>query len=232
MSNSQAVRTRHPKSTTRATILAKAYKMYLADELEHGDERLSVVLEELGYTTGAGYQIWANQAAFREELKVYVAENIEYASLRAMADKIAGLAALNLPFEEHVRTAADQYITTFLTNDDFYLTLRFFAMSDRRPAAVTQALVGAYERSSWEAAELFAGTLARFERRLLPQLEMSDLTASVTALVEGYALRARVDRSKIERRVDVGDSPHLAFSIAFLGIVKEMTEPIPGSAAH
>jgi hypothetical protein len=229
VSNSQAVRTRHPKSTTRANILAKAYQMYLAEELEHGDERLSTVLESLGYTTGAGYQIWANQAAFREDLKVYIAENIEYASLRAMAEKVSELAARNLPFEQHVLTAADQYIEVYLSQDDFYLTLRFFAMSDRRPAAVTEAMIGAYERSSWEAAELFANVFARFKRRIRSGLEMEDVTAAVTALIEGYALRARVDRTKVDKCVEVDGRPHRAFSLAFLGLIKELSEPLPES---
>ncbi len=32
----------------------------------------------MGYTTGAGYQIWVNQAHFREDLQVYIAQNLDW----------------------------------------------------------------------------------------------------------------------------------------------------------
>lgn len=227
MSTSPAVRTRHPKSVTRATILQKAYELYLSRDLVHGDERLSVVLDELGYTTGAGYQIWANQAAFRDELQVFVAENIEYASLSALTTEIEHLHELNLPFERQVLAGADLYVSNFLGREDFYLSLRFYAMAER-PQEITDAVAQGYERLAWQTTALFDQVLAEHGRRLKPGLDVSDLAVAATALAEGYALRQRIQPDKIRSQVEFLDGPHHAFSVAFLGVVKEFTEDING----
>ncbi len=227
MTSSPAVRTRHPKSTTRANILAKAYQMYLNREIDHGDERLSAVLDQLGYTTGAGYQIWANQAAFREDLKVYVAENIEYAKLGMIDAKRAELEARNLKvFDKFVLHSGDNFLEHFVGQEGFFLSLRFFGMADDRPDEVTTALREAYSQGSWEVEDRFQFVLDRFERRLRPEFEMADLTAAVTALFEGYALRHRVDPDRAMRRVQHCDEEHYAFSVAFLGTVTQYVERV------
>lgn len=227
MSETQVVRTRHPKSITRATILKRAYEMYLARELDHGDERLSVVLDSLGYTTGAGYQIWPNQAAFREDLKVYVAENIVYADLESVADKRAEQAARNLPFEQSVLHSGDTFFESFIGQEAFYLTLRFFAMGNDRPAAITEALSDAYYRASWDVCELFEASMAKFKRRMAQDFTIEDLTMSVTALLEGYGLRARVDPKRAAVKVNAYGGEHFLFSVGFLGVMSEFTEPDP-----
>lgn len=231
MSNSQAVRTRHPKSITRANILAKAYEMYLANEIDHGDERLSAVLDRLGYTTGAGYQIWANQAAFREELKVYVAENIDYAKLEMVEAKRAALMERNPEFPLFVRCSGDIYFESFIGKEDFYLSLRFFAMSGDRPEPITNALSGAYHQSSWAVGARFADVLKFKEHRLRDCFEMEDLTAAVTALIEGYALRYRVDPERASRKVQFEGEEHYAFSIAFCGLIFQFIEPDPSPSS-
>ncbi|MGI9598764.1 MAG: hypothetical protein ACR2QK_21550 [Acidimicrobiales bacterium] len=206
--------------------MQKAYEMYLDRRLVHGDERLSSVLDELGYTTGAGYQIWANQAAFRADLQVFIAENIEYASLKTIAHKIAELAAQDLPFDQHVLRGGDQYFEVFIGREEFYLTLRFFAMAEDRPDEIREALLDSYERSAWETTELFNMAFDRFDLRIKPHLQMSDLTAAATALVEGYALRGRIQPEVAERKVEYMGATHYTFSVAFLALVREFTESI------
>lgn len=221
-----AVRTRHPKATTRATILSKAYEMYVARELVHGDERLSLVLDELGYTTGAGYQIWANQAAFREDLQVYIAENIEYASLERLGTDIAELAAQNLPWPAHQLAGGDLYFDAFIGREEFYLTLRFYAMDDQRPEAISTAVRDAYERLSWETEALFNASLERFRRRIVSGFEMRDLIVATCALLEGYALRHRMQPAQAARKVQSEGGEHYSFSVAFLGLLEMFTEPV------
>ena len=226
MSTPTSVRTRHPKSVTRATILQKAYELYLSRDLVHGDERLSVVLDSLGYTTGAGYQIWANQAAFRDDLQVFIAENVEYASLDALAGEVEALHARELPFEEQVLAGADLYVHNFLGREDFYLTLRFYAMAER-PQAITDAVAQGYERLTWQTTDLFKSVFASHGRQMKSGLTVEDLALAATALVEGYALRVRVQPDRPRSAVQYLDGPHHSFSVAFLGLVKEFTEEVP-----
>lgn len=219
--------TRRSKSVTRANILQAAFEMYMGRELERGNERLASVVDRLGYTTGAAYQIWPNQAAFRHDLSVYVAENIEYASLRGLTAKIVELAAMNLPFEQHALAAGDLFIDSFLGREEFYLKLRFVEMKDDRPAEITSALRGAYDQSAWEAGQLISLGLERFQRRICEPLELSLLTGAVTAALEGYALRHRLQPEHVVAAPSKYGAPHYVFSLVFLAILKDFTEPVP-----
>ncbi len=200
--------------------------MYLDGRLVPGDERLALVLRELGYTTGAGYQIWPSQAAFRNELREYIAENIDYASLRSVAPEMAELHAQGLSFEEHVLAAGDIFIRSFLGREEFYIKLRFVALADGRPDRVTCALRDAYEQATWEATQVFESTLAKFERRIREPLTMRDLTGAVTAALEGFALRERVQPEAVSKDLSTHGGGHHIFSIVFLTILNDFTEPI------
>lgn len=225
MTKAQAVRTRHPKATTRATILAKAYEMYLDHRLIHGDERLSYVLDELGYTTGAGYQIWPNQAAFRRELQIYVAENIAYASPTLVKEDVEKLLAAGLDDDELSLNIGDLYFKSMVGVGEFYLTLRFLGMGEVRPDEITETLADAYERSSWEIEERYTGWMERSGRKMRDPLEVSDLAMAVTALMEGYALRAAVQPEKVAKQHKIGDGLHYGFSVAYLGVLDRFVEP-------
>lgn len=200
--------------------------MYLERKLDPGDERLSVVLDSLGYTTGAGYQIWANQAAFRRELAIHVAENIEYASLAPILEEAVALGERNLPFEEHTLNAGDLFAKAYLGREEFFLSLRFFAMADDRPEEITTTLADAYERSSWEISEVLMGRLEHFGLRFREPFGMRDLIGCLTALLEGFALRTRVQPDAVSDSLPMKDGKHHVFSVAFLALIKEMTEPL------
>ncbi len=227
MKKAQAVRTRHPKATTRATILAKAYEMYLDRRLVHGDERLSHVLDELGYTTGAGYQIWPNQAAFRRELQIYVAENISYASPELVAEDVAEVIASSKSGEELALRVGDLYFAEMLRTEQFYITLRFFGMAHDRPEEITEALSDAYERSAWAVGPRLEAGMARIGLRVREPFTIDDLAAAVTALMEGYALRASVKNEQVTRKIKSEHGSYYAFSYAFLGVVNQFAEEIP-----
>lgn len=226
---STPARTRRPKEATRAAILAKAYELYLDKKLTPGDERLSVVLDSLGYTTGAGYQIWSNQAEFRQELQVYIAENIEYASLRAIAGQVAELDRLKLDFDQRVLEGAERYITAFLGREDFYISLRFMSMPAERPPQITAAITQAYERLTWETSELFKNVLKVEGRRMKDGHTYDDLAVATSALAEGYALRNRFQPERIKTDIATEYGPYHAFSVSFLGIVTQMVELDPGA---
>ena len=218
-----ATRTRRPKSMTRATILERAYEMYLEREITHGDERLSVVLDDLGYTTGAGYQMWPNQGAFRLELQVYIAENIEYADPAHVDSQIADLSCQELSFRQYTLAVGDLYADYFLGREDFYLTLRFLAMGEDRPHEVTTAMRDAYVRLGWGITERFTRALDVHGRRMRDPFTVEQLATATTALVEGFALQHRIGLAAEPVAAEGAD--HHQFSVAFLGLVEFYTEP-------
>ncbi|MEM9564823.1 MAG: hypothetical protein AAGA93_19530 [Actinomycetota bacterium] len=211
---------------TRTVILERAYEMYLARELIHGDERLSLVLDSLGYTTGAGYQIWPNQAAFRLDLQVYIAERIDFASLEPLVDELQQIRDADYPVEEHILRIAELYHDYFIGREEFYLVLRFFAMGGDRPPEVTEALRDSYVRQGWELDLALQAAMERRNYRLRAGRSMEELTTSITALVEGYALRHRVGPDA--PLVEIGGQTWQPFSAGLLSIIGCAIEPADG----
>jgi hypothetical protein len=209
---------------TQAAILAKAYDMYLERKLVHGDERLSLVLDSLGYTTGAGYQIWPNQAAFRLDLQVYIAESIDYASLEPIAEQLQVLRAQNLDREHHILAIGDLYHDYFSVCEEFFLVLRFYAMGDDRPPQVTEALQRSYTKIGAELEYAFTKSWETSNRQLKPGRTMGQLVATVTALAEGFALRERAGAEVA--MVEIDGRSHHAFSVALLAVLDSYSEPI------
>lgn len=212
-------RTRRPKEETRTVILERAYDMYLRRELIHGDERLSLVLDSLGYTTGAGYQIWPNQAAFRLDLQVYVAERIDYASPSVIRQDILAVQARELPLDQHTLEIGDLYIDYFLQREEFYLSLRFYAMGDDRPPEITEALRDGYTRLGWELTEVLAKVMSDRGLVLREGHSLEQFAATLTALAEGFALRHRTG-PEIER-LEIEGRKHHPFSVAMLAVVHQ-----------
>ncbi len=212
-------RTRRPKEMTRAVILERAYDMYLARDLIHGDERLSVVLESLGYTTGAGYQIWPNQAAFRLDLQVYIAERIDYASLAPLVDELRALRARfdEIGWDRYVLELGDLYHDYFVGREEFYLLLRFFAMGDDRPPEVTEAMRDAYVQLGWELEAALAAACDERGFLLKEDRSMPQLVGTITALAEGFALRHRVGPEIPP--VEVDGRTHRPFSVALRAVI-------------
>lgn len=224
MSESSAVgtRSRQPKEMTRAAILERAYDMYLEKELVHGDERLSTVLDSLGYTTGAGYQIWPNQAAFRLDLQVYIAERIDYASLAPIADELLAVRAKNLPDDEHILAIGSTYYEYFRGCEQFFLVLRFFAMGDERPPEITEALRDGYVQLGWELDQVMEAAMVARGRRLRKGYTMPELVGTMTALAEGFALRDRVGPQLQALEIEGGS--HHPFAVAMLAVINQYTE--------
>lgn len=214
------------KTITRSVILQHSFEMYLDRRLQPGNESLTDVLRELGYMSGVGYSIWPNNVSFREDLAVFIAENIEYASLRNLASGLDDLLARGLSYEDHVLRGGDHYARTYIGREEFYLMLRFFSEVDRHSEPLKQAIQDAYERASWEAKEYLGSLLSRFARRTRDGVSLDDLANAVTALVEGYALRARIQPEKAQPSPD-GKSEHHPFSEAFLALLTHYTEPAP-----
>jgi hypothetical protein len=163
--------------------------MYLDRKLIQGDERLAFVLEELGYTTGAGYQIWANQAAFREDLRDYVAENLDYRAL-ATQEEVEQIAGQNLEFGDYVAELARRMIYR-ATVEEFYLSLRFYALNDdERTSAITRSL-----RSTFRYRAEFAEALIKYAvdayGKILPA-DSYGLAVSVIERIDGHLLAWRI----------------------------------------
>ena len=221
------MRTRQTKAQTRQTILDQTYEMYRDGRLDRSDVRLAAVLNELGYTTGAAYYIWPNQAAFRREFMIFLAENIEYATMRVLADRVAEVRANHPAFDETLLNGSDMYIDHFVRQEDFYMSLGLYEMVDP-PDEVVTAVSLAYESMQGQVVAFFTESIARHDRRFVDEsvYGVNELVISCTAMVEGFALRHRFQPEKITPSVPFRDGKHHLFSVNLLTLAEAFTEPI------
>ncbi|MGB5756676.1 MAG: hypothetical protein WBM50_07155 [Acidimicrobiales bacterium] len=126
--------------------------------------------------------------------------------------------------EEFVLGAGDLYVEAMVGSEAFLLTLRFFGMSHDRPAEITEALGRSYQRSSLQIEERLAESLAVAGRGMRAGLAMADLVMALTAMMEGYGLRASVQPERVLAKLAVGGGRHYGFSVAFQGIIDNFTE--------
>jgi hypothetical protein len=200
---------------TRVAILERAQEMYVDRELVHGDERLSAVLEDLGYTTGAGYQIWSNQAEFRQDLQVFVAERLQAVDLDGLADTVDG--------SQDLAQAIDQLSIRLLDRvcawGDYFLSLRFYGMDADRPEEVTAAMVGTADRFIESLEAMLSEVVARLGRRFRPEADSRVVAQAVAALLQGLALQQRVDRRA------AGSRNRSAASLGLVALLDAATEP-------
>lgn len=221
------MRTRQTKEETRRTILDRAYEMYRDGGLDRTDVKVATVLKDLGYTTGAAYYIWPNQAAFRTEFMIHMAENIEYGSLSALGGRIEELHASDPSFEEEILRGADLYLENFLEQENFFINLRFYEMVDP-PSEIRAAKSLAYEQMQGHVEQFFAHVLARHGRRMTDEsvYGIPELVVTCTAMVEGFTLRYRFQPGKITPSVPCQGGKHHLFSVNLLALVEANTEQI------
>ncbi len=205
---------------TRARILEKAYELYRDNVLVHGDERLSVVLESLGYTTGAGYQIWPNQAAFRRDLQIYVAQNLSNRCVEILAAEIDSRDKGEL--DDYVLAMGERFVDHLSNCDDFYFGLRFFAMGDDRPTEIGEALQASYDVLAADVGLCVDGALAHFGLVFRPGRTRDQLVTTIVALAEGFALRHRTRPASSP--AEVGGQEYHPFSVALLSLAHQFCQ--------
>lgn len=170
-------------------ILDKAREIVAEQGCPEGVElRLRLVLEELGLTTGAAYNIWENQQHFQEDLAYELAINFDWASpITTDLD----LDPFNRPLDEVVRLG-NSYFNYFVSTNRFFVLLRFWGVAEISEAMQIAIRSGYYtNRAAWT--EFFEAGLAWAERSLKADYTIDDLATAITVIVEGSAVRYRFD---------------------------------------
>lgn len=161
-----------------------------ADEVV--DIRLADACAHARVTTGAAYPIWENQRAYQADLAKFLASTIDRAGPATIEAELAqAVAECDTP-EAALRRIGPVYFERFVSNEDFYLALRFWSV--RRPSAeLRRSLRGSYRIMHEAFREVFAAMLAHYERDLRDGYTLDELTAMVTSTTEGFAIRHRID---------------------------------------
>lgn len=193
------------------------------------DVRIKDVLTEVnlaadaggGLTTGAFYQIWADQAHFQRELLAHVMDRIAIpgaAQIRALA---LTMIAEGRPADEILRQVGDLDLELSRRSPEMYLALGLGAMV---PAQLVRRAQQGANRRYIEALSDLLGTILRYGgRKVRADHDMTDLIWAVEALEVGYLLRSRTDPDVPAKTDARGWSSH---AVAWVGVVHSFTEPV------
>lgn len=173
-------------------------------------------------TTGAFYQIWADQAAFQQELLAYVMDRIATPGAEQVEARAFEMVADGAPPDEIFRQISDADFRWTGESPELFLALGLGALA---PAdMVRDAQEEANSRYLLSADHLLTTLLRYAGRQLVADRTMEDLIWATEALAVGYLLRSRTHPEIPERQDDRGWT---ARASAYLGVLNAFTEPIP-----
>ena len=183
---------------------------------EQIDLRLSSVLEHMGLTSGAAYNIWPTQQAFQRDLAHHLIGEYSWAGPDHNEIKFDPTAE---PTDE-VRRLARLYLESFTDDTQFYLALRFWGVKD--PSAALQEAVRAgysVNHEQWRLFYLFGFDWAGL--RIRDGYSLDDFVVMATMVTEGAALRHRFEPERL--RSDHGRD---LYGEVLVALVAHFTEPI------
>jgi len=166
--------------------------------------RLSEVAHAAGYTTGAGYRCWDNQAAFHHDLAIAAVGWREVEPIAETVAQIKQLVDARAPLGEIIRIAAEANLFQYPEDTSLLntLTLRTCGPTDD---AVAQAAREHLTTTIESFAALYALLLRIYRLRLRPPFTLVDLTVALLALTEGFAVQAMTGDP--HPRIERSDSP-------------------------
>ena len=234
---------RRSLSETRTLLLDTGAKMLLETGIQVTVGRLTLidVCREAGLkTAGSGYKIWPSQEDFRVDL------------LRHLLDStIAGIEIIDLLTEtvatdeelpdatELIRTAgADNAIANIGNAAYFaYIALWLAAEFDDELRVGLRSSDTAWLDSM---ARLYEAVLVRYGREWIPPFTAKHLSVSLSALVEGLAIRARYDPALVPEDLsrptgpDGAEQPWHLFACGAQALIEGFSRPIerPSSPAE
>ncbi len=180
---------RRPKEQTRRDILDTALQMMIDDgATEQIDLRLSNVLDFMGLTSGAAYNIWSSQSEFQHDLAHHLIRQYSWAGPDQNEIKIDFDAE---PTDE-IRRLAELYLDSLTDETQFYLTLRFWGV--KHPSTEMLESIQSSYRSNHDLWRFFYQVGFEWAgRRMRPGYTLDDFVVMAMMATEGAALRHRFE---------------------------------------
>jgi AcrR family transcriptional regulator len=221
---------RLPIDDTRQLLLQTGYDLLMGARVRGAfDVRLRDVVEKANRTTGSAYQIWGSQDDYRRDLALFVAETVEYADPAPIGELLAPLLENPTSMEQVVRSVGETYFDYFFGRPEFAAFLRLGSITRPEPE-VAEAVLRGYDNLH-ELLSEFLSVALMVEGKLRIRDDAIDFAPrAVTALTEGFALKARFaahgDPDRAQDRVDAIRDDYIE---SLLALTRQLTEPIdPG----
>ncbi|WP_100501325.1 TetR/AcrR family transcriptional regulator [Geodermatophilus chilensis] len=191
------------------------------------------VAQRAGRTIGAFYHHWSSQEAYHRDLLAYVLDPQRLTSTAAAAETVLADLPRGLPLEEVVRRAAGRNFD--MVRADPYVPLILALWGKQAQDEQVRELLRAHYRSVTDRlVPVYRAFFAAYGLTLRPPYTVEVFAATLTALVEGLAVRAAVDPEAVPLDLPHPGGPSAVpadggrwdlFSATVVGIVRAMTAP-------
>ncbi len=186
---------------------------------EQIDLRLSSVLDQMGLTSGAAYNIWASQRDFQHDLAHHLVREYSWAG----PDRTDTKLDFDAEPTDEIRRLAELYLESLTDETQYYLTLRFWGV--KHPSAELRDSVKkgyAGNHSQWRVFYHVGFDWAGL--RMRNGYTMDDFVVMATMITEGAALRHRFEPERLR-----GADGRSLYSEALVALVEYFTEPVHGA---
>lgn len=231
---------RRSLSETRTLLLDAGAKMLVDTgfQVTVGHINLIDVCREAGLkTAGSGYKIWPSQGDFRVDLLRHLLDSIIVGTdiVDRLTQTVAG--GDELPgLQELIRTIGATNAESNIDNDSYtvYVALWLAAEFDDQ---LRSGLRGSDTDLLDAFANLYDALLERYGREWVPPFNATLLSVSLSALVEGLAIRARFEPGVVPNDLmrptgpDGAEEPWHLFACGAEALIEAFSRPIEGSAA-
>lgn len=231
---------------TRALLIRVGMQLLLERGVSAGVQhiRLQDVLRRANLTTGAAYRLWGDQTDYQRDLAVAMVRLRVSAPTEHVRRAVTDLIADGAPGDEVIRAAADAHLRSATVDADdpdadFDAQSFLISLALRTAAATWPELTVAsrerHDESTLAFAEFYGSLMSAYGWRMKTPLTITDFTEALTALSEGFAVRAlegiphpRVDAAPDD---EMPSGRWALFALGVRALVNEFMVPIAPAAA-
>lgn len=205
----QVVRRTRTSELTRERLLEAGHRLLMERGMSSTlPVRVADVVASVGQTTGAAYQLWANQAEFQRALAEFSLRQTSWpgpsAVLKEVLEQTSGDDSASGSFSDTLRALCTSYFEALVKQPGFFTYMHFWSVALHERDLRTSIQRG-YEQFQPEFIQMYDSLLTHFGLRVSDPYSLDDLATTVTAVVEGFALRSLVDASRAGRSFEFED---------------------------
>lgn len=183
--------------------------------------------DSLPITTGAIYQVWPSQADFQADLLFHIADvdAVVTPDAESVEEQLRRARAEQTPPAETIRASIEESFAATTSSATTYIVFSFYALAHN--PRVRAALKRSYDEFAAEVDRRWQALLASFGLRVRAPYTIDDLATAITATLEGFAMRSRVDPERL--RDPFGEPGWSLVSRTVTAIFTQFTEPVPAA---
>jgi BetI-type transcriptional repressor, C-terminal len=192
-----------------------------------GNISLVEVAERIQRTTGAAYNIWPSQTDFHRDLAILVSADTDYETPEIVRNVLDEGLRQGLHWRELLRRYCNAYAESVSRRREFFVTIHFVAVALDEPL-VARALRHSYASIHENTSALLQSMMSVHHLELIPTYTFDQITWMISAVTEGFLMRASIDPHIGFANIDRSDHPEsptgwTAFALSVERLITSMT---------